>query len=181
MDSPDFETSPISWDKLAEHAVQLRKALNVENEPYFKVIHAIEVIMCNKLELIDFEVDDRATMGQAEGYTCPNGKFIRLREDVYIGAINNDGRSRFTAAHELGHWMLHTNGAKLSRIQPGKSVPAYRSAERQADQMAAELLMPRRFFSMEDTPQTVVDRHGVSFSAATHRLRFLERKGLLKK
>ena len=32
------------------------------------------------------EVADHAEMEGAEGYTCPKGEFMHLREDVYEGA-----------------------------------------------------------------------------------------------
>jgi hypothetical protein len=44
---------------------------------------------------------------------------------------------RFTAAHEIGHWMLHSNMISLREIRVKRGFE-----ERQADLFAAELLMP---------------------------------------
>nr|WP_246359728.1 ImmA/IrrE family metallo-endopeptidase [Stakelama sediminis] len=99
-----------------------------------------------------------------------------LREDVYRGAWAGEVRDRFTAAHELAHWAIHTK-IPLARATAGQEVPAYRLSEPQANQFASELLMPARFFTILDTVHTVMDRHGVGYKAASNRLEYLNRKG----
>lgn len=93
--------------------------------------------------------DEAATIGSGDTVT------IKLRPDVWERAEAGEGRYRFTAAHELGHAVLHhrelstvsgiafrdavcTAGEKL---QPG--VPIYQSPEWQANTFASALLMPR--------------------------------------
>lgn len=115
-------------------------------------------------------------MDDAEGLTCPNGKFIMLREDVYNGVWAGDRRARFTTAHELGHWTLHTN-ISMARARRGDGTPTYRLAEPQADQFAAELLMPEGFIGRWDDENDLMERFGVSFSAARNRLHYLRRNG----
>lgn len=48
-------------------------------------------------------------------------------------------RQRFTLAHELGHWSLHRKDKAYFAHTPG---PARGRYEREANQFAAELLMP---------------------------------------
>lgn len=129
---------------------------------------------------ISLEVCTVEEMGDAEGFTCPNGEFIRLREDVYEAACRGAARSRFTIAHEIGHWHLHTN-VPLLHARTGVNIPAFRLSEPQANQYAAELLMPPKFFSRSDTVPLVMSRHGVSASAAEFRLDYLQREGLFEK
>ncbi|MDT8870333.1 ImmA/IrrE family metallo-endopeptidase [Komagataeibacter rhaeticus] len=117
-------------------------------------------------------------MGSAEGYTDPSGKAIYLREDVYRRAWNREPRDRFTASHEFGHWAMHTN-LQLARVQPEQNVPVFKQSEPQANQFASELLMPAHFFTENDTIAEVMNRHGVSYQAASHRLDYLRRKGRL--
>jgi Zn-dependent peptidase ImmA (M78 family) len=51
---------------------------------------------------------------------------------VFLNTFKSSERSRFDAAHELGHLVLHRHGAR-----PG------RDAEREADQFASAFLIPR--------------------------------------
>jgi Zn-dependent peptidase ImmA (M78 family) len=139
----------------------------------------VETVMVDRLEMFELEIASPQEMGSNEGETCPSGTLIRLREDVYIKACAGEGRARFTVAHELGHWHMHT-GVKLARSEQGERVPGYMASEPQANQYAAELLMPLQFFKANDTPMEVMMRHGVSASAAQVRLDYLMRKGLIK-
>lgn len=126
-----------------------------------------------------------------EGYTHFAGRIVTLSANTYARLEENDGRSRFTAAHELGHVLLHTDElswttsehvshspqqavilARRSQIKP------YRDPEWQADTFAASLLMPeamvRRVASLRTLRggliNIVVQKFGVSQAAATKRL-----------
>ncbi|MCK0126941.1 ImmA/IrrE family metallo-endopeptidase, partial [Gelidibacter sp. F2691] len=87
----------------------------------------------------------------------------------------NSARDRFTVAHEFGHWMLHTN-TPLARIGKRDNVPAFERAEPQANQFAAELLMPRHLIYPADEARDLVNRFGVSWDAACFRLKYVKRK-----
>jgi len=94
---------------------------------------------------------------------------------MYEAAWAGDGRARFTAAHELGHLVMHTN-IPLARAKPEERIKPFRRSEPQANQFAAELLMPPRFFLLDDDERTVMERHGVSWEAAKNRLEYLRNK-----
>ncbi|MBS0986617.1 ImmA/IrrE family metallo-endopeptidase [Acetobacter thailandicus] len=178
MTGYSFVVPPLRWSIIERNALHWRDVLGLEKEPYFPVMEVIEKILCNKMDLFTLTIVEQKEMGRAEGYTSPTGEAIYLREDVYRGACNGVPRDRFTAAHELGHWDMHTN-LQLARVQPEENIPAYRQSEPQANQFASELLMPASFFSVDDTPDTVMQRHGVSHYAASNRLSYLQRKGRL--
>ncbi|WLS07170.1 ImmA/IrrE family metallo-endopeptidase [Shinella sumterensis] len=117
-------------------------------------------------------------MEGAEGLTDPNGEFIQIREDVYEAAIAGDGRARFTVAHEMGHFFLHT-GIPLARSTKGDGVASYRKSEPQANQFAAEFLMPRKLIHSGITPEQISNAHGVSDEAARNRIRYMVSKGFI--
>lgn len=178
MSGQDFVVPPRSWDDIDAITDRLRLQLGLVDEPFFPVVDVIERVLDQKLNFFRFEVCDCHEMGTAEGLTCPKGTFIALREDVYEGAIGGDGRDRFTAAHELGHRVLHTN-VPLARATSSGRVDAFKRSEPQANQFAAGLLMPRKFFQRSDTTMIVMARHGVSQPAADNRLEYLRRRGLI--
>jgi Zn-dependent peptidase ImmA (M78 family) len=173
----DFIVPPKSWDQIAGIADDFRQQLGIDSKPYTPVMEVIESVLVNQLELFDLEIDEQAELGAAEGFTKPDGSLIILREDVYIAACNGDGRARFTAAHELGHWLMHTN-IPMARAEV-RSIKPYLLAEPQANAFAAELLMPRRFLTSSDTAPIISERHGVSLEAAQHRISFLKKRGLI--
>jgi Zn-dependent peptidase ImmA (M78 family) len=142
------------------------------------VIEIIKRVLDQRLGLLNFEVGSQKEMGRAEGYTCPKGEFIMLREDVYEGVWAGEGRARFTTAHELGHWAMHTN-IPLARARRGDGTPSFRLAEPQANQFAAEFLMPECFIDALDDEDDLIQRFGVSWEAACNRLRYLRKNGRL--
>ena len=163
-----------SWTSIEETTVGVRAVLELGDEPRFPIMRVLEFVLDHEFEFLHLEVGSRDDMGDAEGFTCPDGSFIRLREDVYRKAWSGDGRARFTAAHELGHHVLHA-GAPLARVKPNERHPPYCLSEPQANIFAASILMPRRFITEADDARTVAKRHGVSLESASIRLNNLGR------
>ena len=68
--------------------------------------------------------------------------FIKEREIFISDRIRNDGRFRFTCAHELGHMVLHANKGQnfheRGDLEPGSKI----EVEREADRFAVGFLMP---------------------------------------
>jgi Zn-dependent peptidase ImmA (M78 family) len=66
---------------------------------------------------------------------------IYIKESVYHEAASNIGRSRFTLAHELSHFILLT--VKEFEIKKTDTKPVcYKDPEWQANTLASELLVP---------------------------------------
>ncbi len=108
---------------------------------------------------------------------------------VSVNAIESETRRRFTAAHELAHYLLHRDlmgdGKRMHRhidtlYTGGKQsgdVIFRRSHEIEANRFAAQVVMPRRLVEKEHaaTPDTGVlaSKFGVSKAAMEIRLRTL--------
>jgi len=95
---------------------------------------------------------------------------------IVVRGAANARRRRFTIAHEIGHFVLHPG--RLAPERGGAVNEAWQLQEREADQFAAELLMP------EDLVRAAVLEHGgdvarladrfdVSLKAMQARLRWL--------
>lgn len=178
MSGYDFKVPARSWANVRAETEKLRAAFGLEDTPSICVMTLLEQVMFNQFDMVRLEIWDRADMNGNEGETCPKGEFIRLAEDVYEKAYQGDGCARFTVAHEVGHWHMHTN-VPLGRVRPGERIPGYLASEAQANQYAAELLMPPKFFTPNDSVMDVMMRHGVSGQAASYRLEYLKGKGLI--
>jgi Zn-dependent peptidase ImmA (M78 family) len=102
--------------------------------------------------------------------------------EIVVNAIHPLSRQRFTAAHELGHFIYHRDllgeGVGDNRAYRAASTtlpnPAITpSHERQANSFAANLLMPRHALSnvtAADSTADLANRFGVSEEAMRIRL-----------
>lgn len=172
----DFVVPPLSWKTIEAMSNSFLQDFGLADTPYFPVMQLLENVLDSKLGLVTLQVSDEIEMRGSLGHTDPNGQFIELLESVYNGAWNNNPRDRFTATHEVAHWILHTR-VPLQRCQPGQAIGGYQSAEAQANRMTADLMMPKRFITEDDTVATLTARHGVSRSAAKIRIKSLSEEG----
>ncbi|WP_375679996.1 ImmA/IrrE family metallo-endopeptidase [Bartonella sp. AP7XZML] len=170
--SIDYEVPPYSWEKIGFFTDLLRKELKLLDYQAFPVMDFAEYILPTMRPGYCLHIADEEELGNVGGLTDPQGKFIVLREDIYKDAYDDNGRARFTVAHELGHLFLHTN-LPFQRVIDSHEIPVYRSAEKQANQFAAELLMPRSGMSRFKTPREVANFYGVSLQAAEIRINYM--------
>lgn len=174
MSGQNYVVPPWSWEGLGKLTDNIRVQFSLASQPEFPVMEFLETVLDQKLGAVRLEVETMEEMGDYEGLTDPNGQFIRLREDVYEKAWEGDTRARFTVAHELGHFFLHT-GQPMARAVPQNTVK-FRLTEPQANQFAAEILMPRNFMRTDDIVPVVMARHRVSQAAASNRIRYMREK-----
>ena len=67
---------------------------------------------------------------------------------IGVNWLHHPNRQRFTIAHEIGHFVLHRGGTYIdkgtyARFRDLESGSGTKREEREANQFAAELLMPR--------------------------------------
>ncbi|UMM63078.1 ImmA/IrrE family metallo-endopeptidase [Aristophania vespae] len=187
MSNKGFNVSPRSWSKIREEALRLRKCFALDLDKPFPVTKFLGILY-DDLDLLQVEIiekDKRTAAIEAfipiDGSSPPR---MLIREDVYDKACNGEGRARFTIAHELGHLFLHVYDQEsyiMARTnQSVGNIPPYCDSELQANQFAAEILMPVGGIWIGDTEADLMERFGVSQLAASNRLRYLSEKGLLK-
>ncbi|HVY19354.1 MAG TPA: ImmA/IrrE family metallo-endopeptidase [Bauldia sp.] len=63
---------------------------------------------------------------------------------ITVNCDSSDERRRFSAAHEIGHWMLHRGKQLACRVDEASNDGS--PSEREADRFAADLLMPIYIF-----------------------------------
>lgn len=70
-----------------------------------------------------------------------SGLLDKANKTIYINSTESAERQRFTIAHELGHYVFNHDNDKFGlNYRDGSKVK--NSAEKQADDFAAEVLMP---------------------------------------
>lgn len=107
------------------------------------------------------------------------GKSGRLAVVVNLN-IGYPARRRFTAAHELGHASIpwHFNSEYWCTANDIESYHATRKVEREANEFAAELLLPervvrehlRRRVASMDLAREIADAYGISLMASACRI-----------
>lgn len=160
---PDVELpDELTDDDIAEAARITRAAWDIEAGPVPSVVQAMEahgVVALRLPEGTDTAVDAFST-------------YTGRRPLVFLSPVKDDkARSRFDAAHELGHLIVHPD------TEPGSKL-----VENQANQFASEFLMPRDEI-VDELPRRIdwpafheLKRHwGVSLRALVFRAHALGR------
>ncbi len=136
-----YVAKPISRKELRLLAKLIRK-IQGEDDLYFDIMKFLEHTLPRIFPGFSLCIKDKLDMGECHGLTFPEENEIWLREDVYVGAMEGRGRDRLTAAHELFHFLYHSQ-SKIGFARTGDGrIPAYKDPEWQADAFGGELLIP---------------------------------------
>ncbi len=147
-----YKCTPVSKKKLKDLAIKFRNDFGVMGY-VFPVLEIIDNLHCqglinllivdNKCELLK---DDEIALYELSSNT------MYIKYSVYEEASNDVGRSRFTLAHELSHYLL-LYVLKFGVAETNTEIKAYENPEWQANYLAGELLAPEDMtlgFSVKD-------------------------------
>lgn len=168
---------PLSAAKLRKHAERIRSIILDDVEIEFPIIKVLEHVLPKVFEGFYLDVVDTEVMGDDEGRVLLGTPCLMLREDVYTGACRGVGRHRFTAAHELGHFLLHRE-VPMARARD-TDMPIYRDSEWQADTFAGALFMSSRHLKWFEDSEDAAKKCGMSYAAAEYQWGLYEREGLV--
>ena len=123
------------------------------------------------------DADDLCPIAGLSAETPLSGVLIPDRWEIWVRRDEPAPRRRFTVAHEVGHHLLHADGATVL-CRPADVEAAEgeeRAREREANRFAAELLMPERLVRAQANahgpdPIALAPRFGVSDVAMGFRL-----------
>jgi Zn-dependent peptidase ImmA (M78 family) len=148
-------------------AHELKDKLGLKQEIFFPIVDLLDVY-CEMFDNFSYEIVEESEMESSiHADTDVKNGHIRIKESVYLGAINGSGRDRMTIAHEIGHFtMINACGFKLNRTFSQRS-KAYNDPEWQAKCFAAELLIDNRLVS-KMSAEEITEKCGVSFEAASY-------------
>jgi Zn-dependent peptidase ImmA (M78 family) len=155
--------------QLRRLASLIRQKAGHRDTLYFPVMELLERLMPLWFRGFSFEIMPKSYFSpNIHAETDIERKVILIREDVYLGAINGNGRDRMTIIHEIAHYiLLIVNGIKLHRNFSSTKPEAYRDPEWQAKALAGELLCPYNLIGGMATPQIAL-ACGVSDEAAQY-------------
>ncbi len=140
MSNSHYIAPPKSKLKIMEIADELRYNFGLKNELCFPIVEFADLILQKVDKSYSFEVCKTTDMKDNYAQYNPIDNVMTVREDVYNDALRDDGRARFTIAHEVAHYILHGSGIVLARGD--SDIKIYQDPEWQANVFASELLMP---------------------------------------
>jgi Zn-dependent peptidase ImmA (M78 family)/transcriptional regulator with XRE-family HTH domain len=165
----------MSADAIWNYAERVRGLLVHDNTVEFPIVQVLEHSMGQIFPDFQFDVIEAAMMGDNEGHVMPGSMTLALREDVYIGACRGNGRDRFTASHELGHFLLHRDVTFARSREEGTAI--YYDSEWQADTFAGALMMSQRHLQLFTDADDAAAKCGMSAAAAGYQIKkYNERK-----
>lgn len=164
---------PSSTAKIRSLANKLRTAfaeMDVPSTGKVDMNFILDCVLPNAIPDFNLQIVPDEDLGEDHAQTFPDRLQIKVKESVYLGADNGNGRDAFTLAHELGHLFLHRNVSSYARSnsQAGSQSEhkAYEDSEWQADCFAAEFLMPHAEVQKCKNVEEVMSLFGVSYHAA---------------
>lgn len=171
----NYKACATSRKHIRAYVYRLKRIVGLEDNLYFPVVKFLENILPFLIPDFQYEYPTIAEMGNLHGETYPGRNLIRIREDVYLGAIAGKGRDRMTIAHEIGHLFLHDDDAiALYRLDPGQKLKPYEDPEWQADAFGGELLASSHLIKGMSEAE-VRSRCAISYAAAHCQLKALYR------
>ena len=175
---PQYTVEPKSREELRYLAVLLRRKLGMEDAIYFPIVKVLD-IMCDLRPNFSYEiVEDSKLPDNVHADTDIVHETIRIRESVYNGACDENGRDRMTIAHEICHYFtLVEYGFKLQRRFSNTTIKAYEDPEWQAKCMAGELMIPKGLTQGMNSSEIMI-KCGVSNSAANYQYLIYRRESM---
>lgn len=168
---PNYRVAPPLTPRQVEDIAQnARLAIGLEPEQRVPIASVLENVLPTLIDGYEFRVEEARSMGKAEAITHGYRPIITFNASSYASLLRDNPRARMTAAHELGHLLMHTDktGFAFLRKRDARLDP-----ERQADIFAAAFLMPASEFQKVTSIKAAMEKFGVSKDAALCRARKL--------
>ena len=157
-----------SRNAMRAYANLLREKFKLKDVLYFPIVELLdsfaEIFPDFSYEIVKDNELPKDTHADTEIRTG----HVRIKESVYEGACDGNGRDRMTIAHELGHYFtLCRCGFRLSRNFGDRPIRTYNDPEWQAKCFAGELMIPYHL-TKDMNPARISKVCGVSFKAAIY-------------
>lgn len=140
LNIPDFDLEKLTDEKISHIADELRNYWKIGEEPIDDMIYLME---SNGIIITSLSTNSETI----DAFT----QYININNtETFCVALENEktssARRQFSAAHELGHIVLHSkSGIDMENIDRAE----FREIERQANLFASEFLLPKNEFAKD--------------------------------
>ncbi|MFZ2160994.1 MAG: ImmA/IrrE family metallo-endopeptidase [Sideroxyarcus sp.] len=173
-----FRVHPRSIVNIRSTADNVRQVLQIGgNITQLEMGRFLDELSCNFSIIYDVLETHEMPHRGVEACCIPENLEICIREDVYEHACRNEPRARFTIIHEFGHLIL--GHRRTVNREEGATLQTFEDSEWQANQFAAEFLMPLELINKQGLSNSgELERFfNVSGIAADKRVRQLTKRG----
>lgn len=168
--------SKLQLRKIANEICVLLRDLGCYEGDFINVNYLLECVLQNAG--YNYHIVEDNELQNTAAFTIPDEKLIVLRNSIYKKLAVDDPFSRYTVIHEFSHIILN-HSVTLHRNAILGTHAWYEDSEWQANNLAAEVLMPVDIIQKYDgIPMLLMDACGVSSQAITYRLSNLEKEGI---
>lgn len=144
-----MKTNPLTIKDIEKIALNTRKQFNIKENEAFPILEVLEDLFENKLLSVQyledndaiFEIDTPAKYNSFEN-------FIYIKKSVIEEYEAGVYRANFTLAHEFFHY-IQTKVLEFDFFND-QSQGSYEDPEWQANEFAAQLLIPTRYINLPD-------------------------------
>lgn len=158
--------------EVEEMASDVRAALGLAPDQRASMLGIFESILPQLIDGFHIRVVEDRVLRGAEAVTDLEKPVITFAQSTYDKLYRGGARQRMTAAHELGHLLLHTQRPRWAAFSGVRDPLA--DSERQADIFGEAFLMPAEAFRKVSSIEEAMHKFGVSRDAATYRARRLK-------
>ena len=164
MEIGAYKAKPLSRLQIRDIVSRMKKKIGLKEIAYIDVIKVLEEFLQTLYSEFSYEYVDDCELPDALAVTMPNDNKIVITKSVRDGALQGNGRDRFTIMHEIGHLVLH-RGARVIFVANQENIMPYEELEWQADAFAGEFLMDYDI-TKDMSVEEIVENCGVSLAAA---------------
>lgn len=136
--------APMSSTQISNFAEEVRQAFGFKPASTIKMAEFLELGLQTVLPDCVIQVAPDESMPGVDGVTLIGSPVIIFRETIYEDLRREEPEARFTAAHEIGHALLHSKAPMGYAFR--SDYIEQTDPEWQADQFAAAFLMPESIF-----------------------------------
>ncbi len=161
------KTNPLGVSAIKKEADRVRKEYNAPLDSFFPIYEYITDLADKGLLTYQILEDDNPIFEEGEyGKYDPITNTIYVKDCVDEELCDDIGRARFTLAHELFHY-IQIQVLKFEVVEVEEIEKSYEDAEWQANEFAAQLLIPQEYTTLE--VEEIMEKFGVSEECALYR------------
>lgn len=169
----NYQCPPMSRKRLRCYARTIRDSLHLDGVLRFPAIEFLETLpslIGDETFYYDYISDTEWENPAVHAYYDFDDNCVKVKESVYVGACEGNGRDRMTITHECSHvLLLRHSHLTLTRSFSG-NIPVYQDPEWQAKCLAGELMVPFDLVGNMSAVE-IATKCGVSLDAAEYQLK----------
>lgn len=169
------KTRPLKVSDIEYMANDFRRGLGIKPSSPFPILEVLEKLSCEGCFSIQYLEDNDPLFEENEqAKYSPIDNYIYIKESVLVELENGNYRANFTLAHEFFHYIQCK--VLFFTFEEVEKCCCYEDAEWQANEFAAQILIPTRYIEKNVNSNILAEIFKVSISCVTTRKLYYQRR-----